>query len=135
MENEGSADTETDYSSEGDEIEDAAGEPQIIGEHGGHGTDNTQNIQPERRADVGEIAAKPDLKQQGGESNGGDGDQSNRAVEGVRSGVDDDQSEGEEEEAGSDHGPSPCDFGVGVGARLRRRGRQATSGQVSMGIF
>jgi len=55
------------------------------------GKEDSENVQPKRRMDVGEILTKANLEEQGGESDGGDDDQGDGTVKSSGAGIDDDK--------------------------------------------
>jgi hypothetical protein len=59
VQNQRSADAETHYGGEGDYFQPAARHPEEVGNQRQHGTENAQDIEPERRANLREILSEP----------------------------------------------------------------------------
>lgn len=71
VEDERSANAEADDGSKRHEIEHLRGQAEIIREQGDHGADHSEHVEPQRRVNVGQITAKAQLQQQGGEADRG----------------------------------------------------------------
>jgi hypothetical protein len=113
VENGGSADGEADDGSERGDQHEVRAEAKNVGEYGSDCEDQSQHVQPKRSADFGasfgaqiSISAQTQLRQQSGESDGGHDDQGERTGKRRAAGVDDDQSEREQEEAGGQNAPA-----------------------------
>lgn len=123
VQEERSADAEANHGGEGHQVEHAARHAEGIREQREHGTENAEDVKPEGRMNAGKIAAKPNLEQQRCQSDRGHDDQGNRTIKSIRPGIDHDQRERQQEQAGSDHGPSARNFrrgrGTGIGLGLR----------------
>ena len=94
-----------------------------VGENGADREDDSGNIKPQRGVDFSApgVLAKPKLEQESGESNGGHNHESERAGKRRTAGVDHDQSEREQEQAGGDDAPPPrFRFWSRVGSGVRQ---------------
>jgi len=58
-----SADAETEHGGERYQIERTARQAEVIREQRNHGTDKTENVEPERRMNMRKLAAEPNLEQ------------------------------------------------------------------------
>lgn len=137
MQDGGSADGEADDGSERGDQHEIGAEVREVGDHGGDGEDDSQNVQPERSADLGacqgvRVIAQPELQQESGEPDGGYDDQGQRTIKSGAAGVDDHQSEREQEESGGDDGPA-ARLRLWLGGRVGCSVRQGVPSQVIQG--
>lgn len=138
MQDGSSADREAaDGSESGDHHQVGAG-VEKVGEDGAEGEDESQHIEPERRADAGaDVFAKTKFEQESGESDGRHHDQRQRAEERGPAGVDHDQSEREQQESRGDDAPAAGlgrQIWLGLGRdRIGRGVRQGIPFQVIQG--
>ena len=101
MQHSGSTDGEAENGSQRGNQQKIAAETKDVGEDGGDGKDESQNIEPEGRADRSvqifiPVSAQAQLQQESRQPNGSDDDQRERTEEGGTASVDDYQSEGGE---------------------------------------
>ena|SRR5436309_830190 len=102
-----SADSKTDDCTESGEQHQPGAEMEHIRENGGHRKDYSQNTPPERGMDrPRDIPSKPKLKKKGRQADGGDDHQGNGTEERTVVRVDDNESEGDQEQASSEHCPA-----------------------------
>lgn len=107
FEDDDAAEGEADDGSEGGEEEFVGAEMKLVGEDGGEGEQDCEDVEAERGADRGsEIASQAELEQKGGEPDGGDDDDGERAGECGSAGVENDDGESEEKKSGSDEAPA-----------------------------
>src|SRR5208282_4604862 len=104
VQDERSANTEADHGGKRHQIQHAALHSQEIREKRQHGTENTEDIKPERRTNARKIPAKPNLEQYRGQSDRGHYNQSKGTVKSIRPGKDYDQGKRQQEQTGGDHG-------------------------------
>ena len=99
---------------------------QHVGEHCGDREDQSKNIQPKGGMDrPSYILVKAELKQERGQPDRGDYYQGEWTEEGAVTGVDDNQSEGDQEKSSRDDGPAArrlgrFDRGFGQGVVIQR---------------
>jgi len=122
VQNQGSADREANYCAERHQIDHRASHAAVVSEQRSGGEHKGENIQPKRRADLGQIAVEPDLEKNGGQSDCRDDDDGKRAKKRSAPREDDHHRQRQEQQAGSNHRPSAGYF------RTRRRQRVALSG-------
>src|SRR5271157_4306479 len=78
MQDEQSADAKASNGGKGGQLEGAARHPQIIGRECKHRTQNTQNVEPERRPKIRQVLPETQLKKQCRQADGSHHDQRNR---------------------------------------------------------
>jgi len=97
-------------------------QPEVIREQRDQGAENAQDVKPQRRTNW-KVAAKPDLKQQCSQSDCCDCYQRDGTIKSIVSGIDHDQRERKNEQAGCDHSPPARNFRRRRGRGRRRLGR------------
>ena len=121
MKDDSTADGEDADGGEGEDLGDFRPQFQEVGEEGSEGTEDAERVKPHRRVDRMHLIAiaQAELHEDGGESDGRDNHDGERAVKGAASGEDDDEREGSTEQAGGDDGPAAgwC----GGGQRISRK--------------
>ena len=115
MKNDGPADSETNDCPKCGDDHQVRAQLQVIGKNGREGEQQSKHIKPQRGVDGRtQIFAQTELHEQCGEPDGGDNDESQRTGKRRATGVDDDESESQHEQARGKNTPA---------ARLRRDGR------------
>jgi hypothetical protein len=99
-------DAEAEDSAKGGDFKDGILDVEIVGDERDGGKDDSEDVQPERRPDIGQVAAKAYLQEQGSKADGGDDNESKGTKEGAAASEDDDESESEDEKARSNDGPT-----------------------------
>src|ERR1700733_4560946 len=134
MKNDNAADGENADGGESEDLGNLGPKLQKIGEERAESAKDAQCVEPYGRANRADLVAiaQAQLQQDGGESNGGDDHDGERAEEGAASGEDDDESEGSAEEARGDDRPAPRLVGVDQGfrGRILRDLRDGAEGKV-----
>jgi len=100
------SDAERDHGGKRQQIQHPARHPEVIREQRYHGTENADDVKPERRMNIREIPAKPNLEEQRRQPDRGHHYQSNGTDKSVRPGIDHDQRQRQKEQARSNHRPS-----------------------------
>jgi hypothetical protein len=98
VQDERSADAEADHGGKCHQIKRTTSHPEVIREQRDHGTENAEDVKPERRMNIRKILAKQNLKQQRGQPDGRHHDQSDGTVKSTRPGVDHDQRQRQNEQ-------------------------------------
>jgi hypothetical protein len=106
LKNHRATDAEAEDRAEGGDIDEGVSDVEIVGDERDGGKSDSEDVQPERRLDIGEVAAKSYLQEQGSETYGSDNNESKRAKEGTTTSEDNDEREGKNEKAGSNDGPT-----------------------------
>lgn len=102
-----SADGEADDRAQGCNEHEARVHVQHIGEHGSNSKQQTEHIEPERRANLGrEIFAQAELQQERGQTDSRHHYQRQGTEECRARGVDDDNCQGDEQQARGNDGPA-----------------------------
>lgn len=98
VQDERSADAEADHGGKRHQIQHTAGHPEVIREQRYHGTENAEDVKPERRMNTRKILAKPNLEQQRGQPDRGHHYQSNGTEKSIRPCIDHDQRQRQKEQ-------------------------------------
>lgn len=98
VQDERSADAEADHGGKRHQIQRSARHPEVIREQRYHGTENAEDVKPERRMNIRKIPAKPNLEQQRGQPDRGHHYQSDGAEKSIRPRIDHDQRKRQKEQ-------------------------------------
>lgn len=110
-----STNTEAEDGTESEQVQGARSYAEVIGRERKHSAEETEDVEPERRSNIGPIFPEAHLEEDRCESNGGNNNQSHGTVEGAGLRIDDHEGECQQEQARSDYGPPASDAGTRIG--------------------